>query len=112
MIALKDAPMQTRTDVRFILRDIQMDFLQYLQYREGMDLCRYVQVYDLYEQIIRNHDCTALRDLAVNGGDLVLRGYQGKQISETLNDLLKKVIEDVLPNDRKALLDYLSSSTS
>lgn len=112
MIALKDAPMKTRTDVRFILRDIQMDFLQYLQYREGMDLCRYVQVYDLYEQIIRNHDCTALRDLAVNGGDLVLRGYQGKQISETLNDLLKKVIEDVLPNDRKALLDYLSSSTS
>ena len=88
-----------------------MDFLQYLQYREGMDLCRYVQVYDLYEQIIRSRDCTSLKDLAVNGGDLVLRGYQGKQISETLNDLLKKVIEDILPNDRKALLDYLSSKT-
>ena len=111
MIALRHAPMQTRIDVRFILRDIHVDFLQYLQYREGMDLCRYVQVYDLYEQIIRNHDCTTLKDLALNGGDLVLRGYQGRQISETLNDLLKKVIEDVLPNDRKALLDYLSSST-
>ena len=111
MIALRHAPMGTRTDIRFILRDIQIDFLQYLQYREGMDLCRYVQVYDLYEQIIRSCDCTSLKDLAVNGGDLVLLGYQGKQISETLNDLLKKVIEDILPNDRKALLDYLSSKT-
>lgn len=111
LIRYRNAPMNTVVDIRKLLCDLHADFTLYMHYREGMDSCRYVEAYSLYEQIIRNGDCTSLKDLAVNGSDLVKLGFRGKEISETLNGLLEKVIEEKLLNDRKVLLDYLSSRT-
>lgn len=111
LIRFRNAPMNTIVDIRKLMRDLHTDFILYLHYREGMDSCRYVEAYSLYEQMIRNGDCTSLKDMAVNGSDLVRLGYRGKEISETLSLLLEKVIEEKLPNDRNVLLDYLSSIT-
>ena len=112
MISLRHAPLDTIIDIRRIMRSLSIDFIQYLQYREGMDRIRLVQAHAMYEQIIRNHDCTDLKDLVINGSDLVKLGYKGKEISTALNDILEKVIEEKLPNDHNILLDYLSSRTS
>lgn len=49
--------------------------------------------------------CFGLKDLAINGKDLMANGFtQGKVIGETLNYLLDKVLDEVLPNDREVLL--------
>jgi tRNA nucleotidyltransferase (CCA-adding enzyme) len=49
--------------------------------------------------------CLTVKDLAVNGNDLLALGYRGKAIGETLNALLEGVLDETLPNERAALLD-------
>ena len=45
-----------------------------------------------------------LKDLAVDGNDLMALGYSGKEIGRCLNTLLARVIDETLPNTREALL--------
>ena len=61
----------------------------------------------MYEEIVERGDCCEVRQLAVNGNDLVAAGLKGRQISEALDLLLEEVIDQKLPNDRTALLNYL-----
>jgi len=51
--------------------------------------------------------CLSLKDLAVDGHDLMDLGITGREIGQCLNTLLEKVLEDALPNERDALLSYL-----
>lgn len=50
--------------------------------------------------------CLSLKDLAVNGTDLITLGFQGKEIGACLSALLEQVIEERLPNERSALLAW------
>ena len=50
--------------------------------------------------------CLSLKDLAVNGTDLITLGFQGKEIGACLSALLEQVIEERLPNGRNALLAW------
>ena len=43
----------------------------------------------------------------MNGHDLMLLGYTGKQIGTALNRLLEKVVDEELPNEKEALLNAL-----
>lgn len=54
--------------------------------------------------------CLSLKDLAVNGNDLMALGYRGKAIGICLNALLEQVIEERLPNEKKALLDWAAEN--
>ena len=63
----------------------------------------------LLQQIRAEDSCLSLKDLALNGHDLMAMGYQGKAIGETLNQLLEQVLEEALPNDREALVSYLQT---
>ena len=56
-------------------------------------------------EIRAENACLTVKDLAVNGNDLLALGYQGKAIGETLNALLEGVLDETLPNERQALLD-------
>ena len=52
--------------------------------------------------------CVSLRDLAVNGKDLIEAGVQpGPQIGELLNELLEEVIEEPEKNTKGQLLIQL-----
>ena len=51
--------------------------------------------------------CLSLKDLAVDGHDLMDLGITGREIGQCLNALLEKVLEEALPNERDALLSYL-----
>ena len=64
--------------------------------------------YDLYELIIDavNKPVT-LKDLAINGYDLINYGYEGKVIGEMLNDLLEIVLEDPEKNKKSILREML-----
>lgn len=60
----------------------------------------------ILEQIRRENACLSLKDLAVNGRDLMALGLEGPQIGRCLNALLEQVLEERLPNDRTALLAF------
>ena len=58
------------------------------------------------EEIISQDQCFSLKNLAVNGRDLInIDITDGKQIGFVLNALLDEVIENDFPNDKKALLE-------
>ena len=59
------------------------------------------------KEITEAGDCVSLKDLAVNGDDLIALGFSGREIGEKLNELLELVIEEQLPNEREALLNSL-----
>ena len=50
--------------------------------------------------------CLNLKDLAVNGNDLMALGFHGKEIGSCLNFLLEQVIGEQLPNEKTALLAF------
>lgn len=56
--------------------------------------------------VIEREECYSLRDLAINGNDLIYIGIpQGKEIGEVLSCLLDKVIEGKIVNERAALIE-------
>ena len=58
----------------------------------------------LLEEILSENACLTLRDLAVNGNDLMKLGFSGKAIGKTLQKLLEQVLDETLPNEKTVLL--------
>ena len=56
------------------------------------------------DAILREDACFSLRQLAVNGRDLLALGFRGPAIGTALDFLLNEVVEGRLPNERQALL--------
>ncbi|MEG2000824.1 MAG: HD domain-containing protein [Evtepia sp.] len=60
------------------------------------------------DEIIQQKQCFSLKNLAINGSDLIQIGMQeGTQIGATLHHLMNLVIEEKLPNERHALLNAI-----
>lgn len=64
----------------------------------------FAQVRELTEEILAENACLSLKELAVNGNDLMALGYSGREIGRELDRLLGLVLEEQLPNTREALL--------
>ncbi|HHW46337.1 MAG TPA: HD domain-containing protein [Clostridiales bacterium] len=65
------------------------------------------RILEMLDQIIKEGKCFRLRDLAINGHDLIAIGFkEGRDIGICLNELLNLVMEDKLPNEKKVLLEY------
>lgn len=59
----------------------------------------------LMTEILEQEKCFSLKDLAINGKDIISLGVpQGKQIGVILHELLEEVILDTLPNEHDVLL--------
>lgn len=59
----------------------------------------------ILEEVLQKDECFSLKDLAVNGKDLIEIGYKpGKKMGETLNRLLQIVIDGISPNKKEELL--------
>lgn len=55
--------------------------------------------------LVATSPCVTLKQLAVNGGDLLAAGFpKGQAIGRTLNALLDKVLDEELPNVKSVLL--------
>lgn len=69
----------------------------------------YVEEYQrMYEQILLEKDCLSLRDLAVNGSDLIALGLRpGKEIGLILKNLLDEVLEEPDRNRKEFLLEQV-----
>ena len=58
----------------------------------------------LIREIQEEEACLGLKDLAVNGHDLMAMGLSGKAVGQTLNRLLELVMDEKVPNEKDALL--------
>ncbi len=58
----------------------------------------------LMEKVLAEKACVSMKDLAINGHDLMALGYEGPAIGRTLNALLEQVIDGTLPNEKEPLL--------
>ena len=67
---------------------------------------KYVRILEVLEEIRSEDGCFSLKDLAVNGNDLMQIGFSGRTIGLMLNWLLEQVMEENLPNDRSVLLAW------
>ena len=61
----------------------------------------------LLQSVLDQEECFSLRQLAVNGDDLLALGYQGKAVGEALQFLLNQVLDGATPNEKTALLAAL-----
>lgn len=60
---------------------------------------------NVLNQVLEEQQCFSLKDLAINGDDLIALGFvPGKELGEVLTGLLNSVTDDALPNDRETLL--------
>ena len=67
---------------------------------------KYIQILDVLEEIRSEDGCLSLKDLTVNGNDLIKIGFTGRSIGVMLNWLLDQVMEETLPNERGVLLAW------
>lgn len=70
----------------------------------------FLQIRGLLAQIREEDLCLSLKDLAVNGHDLMALGIRGKAIGETLEWLLEQVLDETLPNEKDVLLSFIQTN--
>lgn len=64
----------------------------------------------IIEEIVLNNEAFSVKDLVVNGDDLIALGYkQGRELGEMLHELLDHVIEVPEHNEREILLEMARS---
>lgn len=68
------------------------------------DLTQFDTLWTLLEEIRREDACLSIKDLQINGRDLMALGLKGPKIGQTLSALLDLVLDEQLPNHREALL--------
>ena len=71
-------------------------------------IAEYESVRVLVDEILSEAACFSLRDLAINGNDLLELGLKGKIVGQLLQDCLEAVMEDKVPNEYSALIDFVA----
>ena len=88
-LEVKDADTRAQSDFRF---------------QEKMDYLEEVRL--LYRKILEEGDCLSLKDLAVNGKDLIAAGMKpGREIGEVLEAMYCDVIDDPEHNNKEYLME-------
>ena len=65
------------------------------------------------EQILAEGQCFTLKDLTVNGRDVIAAGIEpGPKVGQVLSELLEQVLSRNVPNERSALLKLLSCKST
>ena len=65
---------------------------------------------NIYNQMLEyENEALNIKDLDINGDDLIKLGFKGKEIGDALKILLEKVLDDDIKNDKKELIDYLKN---
>ncbi|MBO5889652.1 MAG: CCA tRNA nucleotidyltransferase [Clostridia bacterium] len=110
-----------RAEVKRFLNKYGVDFLNELIMVKNGDALAHNELYissrldsikklqDTSIDIINSKECYTLKDLKINGNDLKNCGYSGEQIKIKLNEILNKVIELKIENNRDILLKEIKN---
>lgn len=63
------------------------------------------KVYSRFADLLENEKALTVKDLDINGYDLMSLGFEGKQIGDCLNYLLDQVLEETIENNREKLVE-------
>ena len=73
--------------------------------RKDTEVARFRDMRNILQEIREENACLRLKDLAVNGSDLINLGFApGPEIGACLEQLLSEVLDEQLPNQSDALL--------
>ena len=72
--------------------------------RTEEDLAFFREASAILEALLAENRCLKIKDLAVNGHDLMALGLTGRAVGQTLQSLLDTVLDERLPNEKEALL--------
>ena len=61
---------------------------------------------NMARQIIENEECFSLKDLKINGNDLIKKGFRGKEIGDALSLVLEAVIDGKVINEKNELIAF------
>lgn len=89
-----------------LLLDLQEADLTSKGLREPVEAEHFQTLREMTRELLQEDACLTLRDLAVNGHDLIELGIPaGKALGHCLNRLLEQVLEETLPNEKEPLLE-------
>jgi len=69
------------------------------------DIQRLHAIREQMQILLQEQACLTVRDLAIDGHDLMALGFSGKAIGQCLNTLLEQVLEETIPNEKDTLLE-------
>lgn len=70
------------------------------------------QITQILDQIRQEESCLHIKDLAINGSDLIAIGYEpGPALGKCLESLLEQVLDEQLPNEKEVLLEAARKET-
>ena len=105
-----------RIELKRFIHDNSLTFTyQLIRYQY---LLKYIDAleYSTYRELLRNIEeqkqCYKLKDLAINGNDLLALGLSNKEIGILLQQLLDLVIEEQLDNNKETLLNFVKKLKS
>ena len=74
------------------------------------ELDQFPRIRQILKEVLEEDACFSIKDLAINGWDLQQAGFApGPDIGKALSWLLGQVQDEVLPNERHALLDTVKN---
>lgn len=77
------------------------------EYFRGEDF--YKTTFSIIDEIISQQECFSIKDLKIDGNDLISMGFKGREIGKILEKVLECVINESIKNDYSEICDYISS---
>lgn len=78
---------------------------------KGTQESRLKRVYELgvlFTEIMEQQECFSIKDLAINGRDIIALGVpEGKEVGNLLNTCLSAVITEEIKNDHDTLIGFV-----
>ncbi len=66
------------------------------------------EVVKIADEITAERECLSVKDLAVNGNDVMSLGLSGPAVGRALNAALEAVISEDVNNDRESIIEYIN----
>lgn len=67
----------------------------------------YKAAYRLIDEIISDGECFSIKQLAVDGNDMINLGFKGRDIGAQLNRVLRAVMDGKIENNREEIIKYI-----
>ena len=69
----------------------------------------YRKTYDMINEILNEQECFSVKDLKINGNDLIAMGFKGREIGKILDEILDLVINEKMNNNTEDVVLYIQS---
>ena len=74
-------------------------------------LIHFSELEKVLDSIVENNNCFTVKNLDINGNDIIAMGLKGKEIGDALNILLEAVIDEKVENCKESLINYLKENS-